>query len=84
MPAETPLTVGLFVEAEIEGRIAEDIVVLPRDALRNGNQVLIVDAEDRLRYREIEVMRLYRDQVLIRAGLEAGERRFFHFFRKIW
>ncbi len=72
--ADTPLTVGLFVEAEIEGRIAEDIVVLPRDALRNGNRVLIVDAEDRLRYREIEVMRMYRDQVLIRAGLEAGER----------
>ena len=72
--AETPLTVGLFVEAEIEGRIAEDVVVLPRNALRNGNQVLIVDAEDRLRYRDIEVLRMYRDQVLIREGLEAGER----------
>ena len=71
--AQTPLTVGLFVEAEIEGRLAEDVVVLPRNALRNGNQVLIVDADNRLRYRKVEPLRMYRDQVLIREGLEAGE-----------
>ncbi|MEE9253764.1 MAG: efflux RND transporter periplasmic adaptor subunit [Pseudomonadales bacterium] len=72
--AETPLTVGLFVEAEIEGRLAEDVVVLPRNALRNGNQVLVVDDDDRLRYRDVKPLRMYRDQVLIREGLEAGER----------
>jgi RND family efflux transporter MFP subunit len=72
--AETPLTVGLFVEAEIEGRLAEDVVVLPRNALRNGNQVLVVDDDNRLRYRDVKPLRMYRDQVLIREGLEAGER----------
>jgi RND family efflux transporter MFP subunit len=69
-----PLSVGLFVNAEIEGVLAEDVVVLPRSALREGNRVLIVDAEDRLRYREVELLRLHRDQVLVRAGLAAGER----------
>lgn len=72
--ADTPLTVGLFVQAEIEGRLAEDVVVLPRNALRNGNQVLIVDADNRLRYRDVEPLRMYQDEVLIRHGLEAGER----------
>ncbi|MCZ6870303.1 MAG: efflux RND transporter periplasmic adaptor subunit, partial [Gammaproteobacteria bacterium] len=72
--AETPLTVGLFVEAEIEGRLAEDVVVLPRNALRNGNRVLVVDDDNRLRYRDVKPLRMYRDQVLIREGLEAGER----------
>jgi RND family efflux transporter MFP subunit len=71
---DAPLTVGLFVNAEIEGLLAEEVVVLPRSALRDGNRVLIVDAEDRLRYREVELLRLHRDQVLIRAGLEPGER----------
>jgi RND family efflux transporter MFP subunit len=71
---QTPLAVGLFVEAEIQGLTAEDIVVLPRSALREGNQVLVVDAEDRLRYRQIETLRLYQDEVLVRGGLEAGER----------
>lgn len=69
-----PLSVGLFVEAEIEGLSAENIVVLPRSALRNNNQVLIVDANDQLEFRSIEPLRLYQDNVLVKAGLEAGER----------
>ncbi|MGI9328178.1 MAG: efflux RND transporter periplasmic adaptor subunit [Pseudomonadales bacterium] len=70
---EAPLNVGLFVEAEIQGRHASDIVVLPRTALRNGNQVLIVDDNNRLRYRDIKTLRLYQDDVLIENGLIAGE-----------
>lgn len=70
---EVPLSVGLFVNAEIEGLLVEDIVVLPRNALRNGNRVLIVDVDNKLRYRDIDTLRLYRDDVLIQGGLEAGE-----------
>ncbi len=69
-----PLAVGLFVTAEIQGLTAEDVVVLPRSALREGNQVLVVDAEDRLRFRTIEPLRLYHDEVLVNQGLAAGER----------
>jgi len=69
-----PLAVGLFVNAEIEGLTAEDVVVLPRSALRDGNRVLVVDAEDRLHYRTIEPLRLYQDEVLVRDGLAPGER----------
>jgi RND family efflux transporter MFP subunit len=71
---ETPLAVGLYVEAEIAGALAEDIIALPRNALRTGNQVLVVDAENRLRFRDVIPLRLYRDEVLIQSGLEAGER----------
>ena len=71
---EIPLNVGLLVKAEIEGLLVEDVVVLPRNSLRNGNRVLVVDDENRLHYRDIEPLRLYRDQVLIIGGLEAGER----------
>ena len=69
-----PLSIGLFVSAEIEGLAANNIVVLPREALRNDNQVLIVDKENRLRFRKIDTLRLYQDDLLIRSGLEAGER----------
>jgi len=71
---ETPLAVGLYVEAAIVGALAEDIIVLPRNALRTGNQVLIVDHENKLRFRDVTPLRLYRDEVLIQSGLEAGER----------
>jgi RND family efflux transporter MFP subunit len=69
-----PLAVGLFVQAEIEGRFADQVTVVPRSAMRNGSQLLIVDAENRLRYRNVEVLRIERGDVLIRSGLEAGER----------
>ena len=66
--------VGLFVQAEIEGIAEDDIVVLPRSALRNESQVLIVDTENRLFFRDVDVLRVYRDEVYISGGLEKGER----------
>ena len=69
-----PISVGLFLNAEIHGLAAEDVVVLPRSALRNDNQILIVDADDKLRFRAIKPLRLYQDDVLIAGGIKAGER----------
>ena len=70
----TPLSVGLFVAAQIEGLVAEAVVALPRTALREGNRVLVVDAANTLRFRDITPLRLHGDQVLIEGGLSAGER----------
>jgi len=69
-----PLAVGLFVDAEILGRTVEDVMVLPRAALHEGDVVHVVDAEDRLRLREVKVLRRHREQVVIAAGLAPGER----------
>lgn len=69
-----PLPVGLFVEASIRGKTVSDLFALPREVIRSGNRVLIVDAENRLRFREVEILRLEDDRVLIASGLRAGER----------
>lgn len=68
-----PLAVGMFVEAEIQGREVEGAITVPRTALR-GNQVLIVDDESRLRFRAVDVLRVDRENVVIAGGLESGER----------
>jgi RND family efflux transporter MFP subunit len=68
-----PLAVGLFVEAEIQGRLVPNAVTLPTSALRDGRRVLVVDDESRLRFRDVEVLRADGDSVVIRAGLAAGE-----------
>jgi len=73
-PERPPLAVGVFVEAEILGRHADGVIVLPRAAMRGEDQVLVVDAEERLRFRPVEVMRADRDRVVIGGGLHAGER----------
>jgi RND family efflux transporter MFP subunit len=69
-----PLAVGLFVDAEILGRRVEGVTVLPRAALREGDVVHVVDAEDRLRLRAVEVLRRHRDEVVLTGGLAPGER----------
>lgn len=69
-----PLAVGLFVEAEIEGREVNDVFVIPRSALRGRNQVLVIDDGLQLRVREVEVLRTDRENVFISSGLAAGER----------
>ncbi len=73
-PDRPPLAVGLFVEAEIVGRKVDDVVVLPARALRGSDRVMIVDDEDRLRTRRVEVLRRERNTVLIRSGISDGER----------
>ena len=73
-PERPPLAVGLFVNAEIKGLELEDVIVLPRHALRHGSRVLVVDADSRLRFREVEVLRIQGEEVVIAEGLENGER----------
>lgn len=69
-----PLAAGLFVQARIDGRAARGIVVLPRAALRGENRVYVVDDEERLRFREVDLLRVTKGDVLIRGGLASGER----------
>ncbi len=69
-----PLPIGLYVHADIQGRIVDDIISLPRSVIRNNNQVLVVDAENKMFFREVEIFRLEEQQVLISGGLLPGER----------
>ncbi|NIO28572.1 MAG: efflux RND transporter periplasmic adaptor subunit [Candidatus Latescibacteria bacterium] len=71
---QQPLAVGLFVEAEIIGREVDNAVLLPRNALRANNTVLVVDDNDRLRFRSVDVLRIDRESVIIGSGLDRGER----------
>jgi len=68
-----PLVVGLYVEADIVGRTVDNLFRLPRSALRNGDRVLIVDRANRLRQREVQVLRTDYDSVYVAAGITAGE-----------
>jgi RND family efflux transporter MFP subunit len=73
-PNRPPLAVGLYVEAEIEGATAEGVAVLPRSALRGRTQVLVITPEDRLEFRDVDVLRTTREEIYVRGGLKEGER----------
>jgi RND family efflux transporter MFP subunit len=69
-----PLPVGLFVEAEIEGRAYDAVFQVPRSALRGRDQVVVIDDESRMHSRRVDVLRADGDTVWLRDGLAAGER----------
>ena len=68
-----PLPIGLFVEAEITGKQIDGIISLPRSVIRNNNQVLVVDAENKMYFRDVQIYRLEEERVLISGGLLPGE-----------
>jgi hypothetical protein len=69
-----PLEVGLFVEAEIEGREVPGAMRLPRGALRGDGEVVVVGPDAALRTRRVEVLRIDGETVFVAGGLAAGER----------
>jgi multidrug efflux system membrane fusion protein len=70
---EKPLPMGLFVDAEIDGVKLQNVYLLPRSAVRDGSRVLIVDAENRLRIRNVVVERFERNRAVVKTGLEPDD-----------
>ena len=68
-----PLAVGLFVEAEIMGRIVKDVVVLPRSAIQINDQVYVVDEENRLQFRNVGILKTVGEEVYVANGIRDGE-----------
>ena len=67
-----PLRSGMFVRASIEGRTQENVIVLPRHALRGRNQVWIV-SEKKLTFRTVKVAFADAKLVIVTGGIQPGE-----------
>lgn len=68
-----PISIGQFVAAEVEGHVYDAVFQLPRAVLRQGNQVLVVDKDNKLRTRKVKVVESNRDYVIISEGLTDGD-----------
>jgi RND family efflux transporter MFP subunit len=68
-----PLAPGLFVDATISGRQLPAVAALPRTALRNDGNVMVVDGERRARLKPVAMLQRTNEQVWVQ-GLEDGDR----------
>ena len=68
-----PLAVGMFVSTEIQGRRVSGVVSLPRSAVRDGNQVWVVDSDSRLVFRDINILKAETDRLIIDEGIQEGD-----------
>ncbi len=71
---ESPLPMGTFVAANIEGATVDNVIRVPRSALRGNNQLMFVDADNRLRMRTVDVLRADAEYAYLRGGAMPGDR----------
>jgi len=67
-----PLAVGLYVKATIAGREVNNVSVIPREALRAGNNVYVVK-NGRLEIRQVTVVHSSQETAVIGDGLASNE-----------
>lgn len=70
---DSPLRIGQYVEARIEGRVLHDVFVVPRAAVRDNQEVLLVDGENQIVRRAISVVWTDDNVIAINAGLDNGD-----------
>ena len=69
----SPLTVGMFVEAEILGREEADVIVVPRTALQANGRMYVVGEDGRLAFRDVDILRVSGETVYVQGGIAEGE-----------
>ena len=68
------LKIGTFVNAEIQGLRAENVVVLPRYVLRPDNTIAVANSDNALEILSVEVLRAEAKKVYLSKGITAGAR----------
>ncbi len=65
---------GMFVEVTFSTKPQDGSVVVPRSALRPGNEVWVIGAQGKIDIRPVTVVRAGVEQAVISGGLRPGER----------
>jgi len=73
-PGELPLLLGSFVDVVIAAQPIDDAIRLPRVALRNGRSVYVMNDQNLLDIREVQIAWTEPDAVLIIEGLQSTDR----------
>ena len=68
-----PLPPGLFVDAAVQGKTFENVIVLPRDGLRPEDEIYVVDDKGKVEIRKAEVLDTNAQYAYLLGGVEAGE-----------
>ena len=68
------LKIGTFVNAEIQGLPADNVVVLPRHVLRADNTILVANSDNELEILTVDVLRAEPKKVYLSKGIKGGAR----------
>jgi hypothetical protein len=71
---ELPLLLGSFVDVAIKAQPIDEAIRVPRAALHNGREVFVMNEQNLLEIRNVEIAWGEPDAVLITGGLAPNER----------
>lgn len=67
-----PLKIGQFIEAEVEGTPLRDMFVIPRAAVRAGNEIILITPKQTLRRMIVEPVFATPQQIVVAANTDKG------------
>jgi len=68
-----PLLIGSYVNTVIEGAKLQNVISVPRSVLRDGKNIWIMNANNELDIRQVDIAWKGRNTVFIRDGIQNGE-----------
>ena len=68
------MPIGLFVEAEISGKTLMDVFIVPNTALTSNGELLVVNKDNELEIRKVNIITKTKDYILVKEGMMSGER----------
>jgi len=74
LPEKPPLIPGMFVKAILKGIAKNKVISLPRTALRYGDEVYVLNAQDELEIKKVALYAKDRLHVYVKSGLIQGDR----------
>lgn len=69
---QTPLKIGQYVTARLEGRMLPDALVIPNNAIYQGTYVYVVE-NGILRRRDVDILWQNEREAIVSSGLAAGD-----------
>lgn len=72
-PDRSPILVGSFLQAGIQGDTLTQVYEVPLASVYRGSEVLVMDAERRLRRRQVNILRSDNQFAYIDSGLQSSD-----------
>lgn len=71
---QLPLVIGSYVEAQIQAGVIANALMIPRASFLSNNQIYIVDSDNKLQIRSVNVLWQLPDSLIIDVDVTAQER----------
>lgn len=69
-----PAPAGLFVRANIHGNSVDNVMKVPKKALRSQDELYVVDSSESLQIREVEILQSTGEYLIVNPTLLPGDR----------